>query len=47
MIDQIMYVLATALILFALFLVAAGISKLVDIGSEEIERGWDEKGLGK
>ena len=44
MIEGITYVLGTILILFAMFLVAAGISKLVDIGSDEVERGWDEKG---
>jgi hypothetical protein len=42
MIDQIMYVLATILILVAYFFVAAGISKLYQIGSQDT--GWDEKG---
>ena len=43
MIDDIMHVLGTLLILFGIFLLASGISKLVDMGSEDVERGgWDE-----
>lgn len=43
MIEQIIYALGTILILFVMFMVAAGISKLVDIGSEDVERGgWNE-----
>jgi len=43
MIDQIMHVLGTLLILFAMFLLAAGISKLVDMGSDDVDHGgWNE-----